>query len=223
MNDPINRASLVQTGLQLLQPIAPGQSPIGQIAQGIGAGLNLRSAYTANEAEKKANEAKLRQEEQSLQIQQKEAENRQKQLEQNAAYQQGMLSNDQRRVKIAEENQKKTLSGMLANSRSAEAANLRFSNFMADAYKNVVLNNEDPSDPNWLPQKLEQFKRIELARQELFGGGTGAPGNEGTAVQSQGDQQLFFGYTEQEINALADEKGVSPDEIRRMIMLKLGQ
>lgn len=40
---PANKAMLVQMGLQLLQPIQPGQSPIGNIGQAVGAGFQAKN------------------------------------------------------------------------------------------------------------------------------------------------------------------------------------
>lgn len=43
--DPVNRASLLQTGIALLQPMTGGQSPIGHIASSIGQGAALQGRY----------------------------------------------------------------------------------------------------------------------------------------------------------------------------------
>lgn len=43
--NPANRAMLIQTGVNMMQPMAIGQNPIGQIGQSLGAGAQAKGRY----------------------------------------------------------------------------------------------------------------------------------------------------------------------------------
>lgn len=71
---PGNRTALLQMGLQLMQPVAMGQSVGGHIAQGVGAGGEALTRHAILDEKSQLAEAKLAQADEKLRIAQQNAD-----------------------------------------------------------------------------------------------------------------------------------------------------
>lgn len=73
LQDPAFRAGLIQSGLAMLQPVAPGQSPLGHIASGVGQGFEAHDRNIALEEKRGENLRKEQRDEKRLDIASKRA------------------------------------------------------------------------------------------------------------------------------------------------------
>ena len=74
MDRPGNRAALLQMGLQLMQPVAIGQTPMGHIGQAVGAGAEASTRQAAIDQKEALADAKIEQAEARTRIAQQNAD-----------------------------------------------------------------------------------------------------------------------------------------------------
>lgn len=74
LGDPGTQAFLVQAGLQMMQPYAPGQTGVGAMAHSIGTGLEAKDRTEQNIIKEEDKEAKRQLEQQALGIDQQRAD-----------------------------------------------------------------------------------------------------------------------------------------------------
>lgn len=210
INDPVNRASLIQTGLQLLQPISPGQSVIGHIGQGVGSGLALRARYDKQQQDLQNQTLKRDMEQKEMQLRADELEQRKTAQKDDAEYRRGALEVQRGELKLNKEKIKQggmTLSQILSQKqreyRNTESNADQKARWIQDQAADAALLGEEVT-PEWYAAKSRQYDEI----QEYARGNAAPP----AAVNTNAP-------TPEDIAFTAKKYGISEDEVRKRLGL----
>lgn len=178
LENPADRAALLQIGLNLMQPIGFGQTVGGHIGQAIGAGGEAASRGEAEDLKRQQAESKLAIADERLRIAQQNADTRERRgvgraVKGLSAYQEYRASRDEK--KDAEKEAKEAKKEELAQAQR-----------IADQVENLKYNN--PNHPN--VRKYED-KTVDEIVEMRRGGGT-APAAAGGAAPRQAADGNFY-------------------------------
>ena len=163
LSRPENRAGLIQAGIALMQPLQMGQSPIGQVGQAIGQGVEAKSRYETAVEEKAREQQKLSMAMLDWAEQKKQRrEDRAGQAEDRALRRQGLSA----MIKLREAQARKADRG------PSSAAGVASPSAKAKFYSEFSLNFKDPLNPT--PEELQTLNRAWDNAQQLAGGGGAA-------------------------------------------------
>jgi hypothetical protein len=177
LDNPTNRTALLQMGLQLMQPMAYGQTGIGQIGQAIGAGGEAVGRQEAADLEEQQSQNKLDIANQRMAIAQQRADTAEKSALRRGLG--GISATTQARF-----DRQDSLQAKRDAQTAQREADKQLEADVKDAYDNVHDIAADPNDPEVAKYKGKTRSQIrEQIRTERAGGAAGAAAKPPTVVQ----------------------------------------